>query len=176
MKQLRPLRLDFVSPSLLDRPKDLFILALGLISFCLVGVIYLQTLSSIGEAEERQATLEKKLKRLTVTRGSGLSEQDQSAFLVARESLGRPWNQLFNDLENSIDDSVTLLRIDADPLQMQINLTAEARQFEDAVSYVKRLAKTQSVFQPSITNHKSRDSSQNSVIEFSVQARWRKAE
>lgn len=91
------------------------------------------------------------------------------------EDIERPWLNLLNDLESSIDDQIMLLRIEPNLKSQEIVLVGECNQVEDVVSFIRRLDQTQSIKNARLTGQKVRDSVEGTTVEFTIAAYWRGA-
>lgn len=173
MSRIRPLHLDFGTPSRLSRLWGSVILGIGLLACIWAAFDYQAATDDLTALQSHKESLEVRRGR----QSSGLlpttPESEFAQIADAARQLRRPWDLLLQELENAADDSVALLSLEPDPLRQQLRITGEARQLGDALAFVQRLDDAKSLQRPTLTGHQSRQTNGEPVVTFSIQAGWK---
>jgi hypothetical protein len=89
--------------------------------------------------------------------------------------LGTPWSQLLADLEEASKDTssdVAVLEVEPDHAKHRVRVTAEARNLDQALAYVRRLRKAPDLRYPMLDNHELRAEDKDHPVRFQVSADW----
>ncbi len=152
------------------------LLGLAIIILILTGTYYV----SLGR---NVATLEAKVERAGnkgTQKASGTSTDRNSAELTqevnnANEVLRRltvPWESLFQALESSGNQNITLLAIEPDIEKQQVKIKGEAKDFQAIVNYISHL-QGQAVFgSVYLQNHDVQQQDPDKPVRFSLLAAW----
>jgi len=92
------------------------------------------------------------------------------------EKIALPWDQLFNELETSVDEHVVLLGVEPDANKLSVNISAEARNFPAMLRYAKRLGASKSLSGAFIQSHQIQVLDPQRPVRFVISARWKKGE
>ena len=169
--------LDFVR-----RPRPLRVAGFTLLLLALLGLAAL--LHEYHQRTAELATLDAQLHRLTqvqrkaaaaVAVDNRTGQQLALELLLAQrviEQLAMPWDTLFQTLETTLGDDVSLLGVVPDAEKMTLNINAEARSLTAMVAYQTRLA-DEALFQDVyISSHQTQQQDQQKPVRFLVSARW----
>lgn len=173
MIRLRPIDIEFVPATFLGKPLAALLVGLGAICCLFVAFGYWESRGSIVEIKQQLDSLEKKLRQISRRTENGIANAELQPMDSAIRNLQLPWNQLLQDMEDSLDDSVSLLRFEPDAGRMRVSMTGECRELSDAVAFAKRLGQTKSLESPTISAYNARQTPNGAVVEFSIQAIWR---
>jgi hypothetical protein len=166
-----PLELDFVAPRRRGRTLGFAILAAALVvAFALVEK-YAETGRRLRQLEAAEALLDGARPAPALPR-ERLEREMQSAQATVRQ-LGLPWAQLIDALERAATKEVALLNIQPDAQNRRVRLTAEARQQEMMLEYLRRLAATGGFGEVHLLSHQVREDDPRRPLQFSVQASYR---
>ena len=94
---------------------------------------------------------------------------------IERE-LTIPWTRLLAELEAASKDSATgvsLLQIEPDPGKHLVRITAEVRALSDALSFLKRLQKSEVLRHPMLESHERRKDDPEHPVRIKLSAEWR---
>lgn len=87
-------------------------------------------------------------------------------------NLAVPWDALFGELESAASGNVALLAIQPAAGGRKVQLSGEARRFEDLLAYVSRLESTKGFANVFLSEHEMRVSGGERVVSFTVTADW----
>lgn len=94
---------------------------------------------------------------------------------AAVRQLALPWGELIDSLERASTREVALLTIQPDAQNRLLRLTAETRQQELMLEYLRRLNATGSFADVHLLSHQVREDDPRRPLHFSVQAAFRSA-
>jgi len=86
--------------------------------------------------------------------------------------LNLPWNALFADIEASASDQVALLEVEPDPEKSTLTITAEAKDFNAMLSYMRRLQTRGSIKDVYLKSHEIDLKSAEVPVRFVLVASW----
>lgn len=101
-----------------------------------------------------------------------LEAEDRRAREVAA-SLLLPWHDLFAALESAAHSDVALLAIEPDHKKHQVRITAEAKDFDILIGYLKRLGNAPQLKFVRLLRYEVREDDKQHPLRFSVEASWR---
>lgn len=134
---------------------------------------------------EHNATLESELAQLAAASRKLHAAQQPSALSSAEleaesrraqeiaSSLLLPWRDLFAALESASHSDVALLAIEPDHKKRQVRITAEARDFDILVEYLKRLGDAPQLELVRLLRYEVREDDKQRPLRFSVEASWK---
>ena len=108
---------------------------------------------------------------LSAERKTALKQQAAQANAVLAE-LGRPWPQLFAQLEKTAGKDVALLAIRPEAGKGRVRIVGEVRQLADALEYVRRLATVGQMAEVVLEQHEVVESDPQKPVRFALTARW----
>lgn len=83
-----------------------------------------------------------------------------------------PWRDLFAALESASHNDIALLSIDPDHKKRMIRITAEARNFDVLVGYLKKLGSAPQLRFVRLLRYEVRDADKLRPLRFTVEASW----
>lgn len=173
---MRRLQLDF-APDRTVRNAALNATLCGLIA----ALAYLAW--DYAETAKRANMLETDLARIAAAE-AGVRAHDRSRPDAARrdaevklanqviDRLALPWDQLFDEIESSVDENVILLGVEPDAEKRHVKITAEARDLKAMSAYVKRLGLSQRFRDAHLQSHQVQVANVQRPVRFIVAARW----
>jgi Tfp pilus assembly protein PilN len=174
---MRALELDFLNPVRTRTRLGLLVLLAGLGAIAAVG-FRAQTLDDQVQVLRQRVGDSRKLVRRDTP---ATNEPARDPKLVAQEviranavlsNLAVPWDALFGELESAASGNVALLAIQPASGGRKVQLSGEARRFEDLLAYVARLEGTAGFGSVFLTEHELRASGGERVVTFTVTADW----
>ncbi|MCX4173696.1 MULTISPECIES: hypothetical protein [Paraburkholderia] len=159
--------------------------AAGLILLCAAAVLLLASGARLwhahAENDRAQAQLEavrqqtmasRHLLKAPLTPAARLAEKQSQS--VLRE-LTVPWQDLFSIVEDYPDHDVALIGIDQNPAQSQIRITAEAKNFDAMIAYLKYLQSSVLLREAVLNDHLIETNVPGKPVRFQITAVWRKS-
>jgi Tfp pilus assembly protein PilN len=100
---------------------------------------------------------------------------DEEAKIIdsAVRQLTLPWAQMIQAVEAASSSEVTVLQLQPETQQRSLRLTAEARNREAMIRYVRRLGETRVLSGVHLVNHHVQTEDPSRPIQFGVQAAFR---
>ena len=168
---MQRLQLDFLRPGGAPWPIGPLLLTFGILAALLTGWKFEQLSSEQvrlqAQIGDTQRLLRREMPRV-YTDSKQLAEQVARANLVLA-ALTVPWDAMFAELERVADPNVALLAIQPEDSGKHVQLSGEARQFEDVMAYVKRLDATAGFSNVFLSRHEARKEGGTS---FTLGADW----
>jgi hypothetical protein len=84
-----------------------------------------------------------------------------------------PWGELFSALESASHNDVALLAIEPDHKRQLVHITAEAKNFDALISYLKRLDNAPQLKFVRLLRYEVRGDDPQHPMRFTVEASWR---
>lgn len=122
------------------------------------------------EAAEHRTLAQRHVVKPAPTPAAKLAEKQSQA--VLRE-LTVPWQTLFALVEDYPDHDVALIGIDQNPAQGQIRITAEAKNPDAMIAYLKYLQTSVVLREATLTGHLVEDNVPGKPVRFQITAVWR---
>ena len=168
----RRLDLDHLAPT---RPSRWLGFLLLLVSLLAAGEIT-QRYREAQLAMERQTQVEGMLSvqrpRAKSLPKAQLDEQVKTAESVVRQ-LTLPWGRLIETLEATGSKDVAILQLQPDAQQRMLRITAEARNQEAMVEYLRRLSHVEGFSYVHLLNHQVQQENPLRPIQFAAQASFK---
>lgn len=124
------------------------------------------------EAVQRQTMASRHVAKAPLTPAARLAEKQSQS--VLRE-LTVPWQDLFSIVEDYPDHDVALIGIDQNPAQSQIRITAEAKNFDAMIAYLKYLQSSVLLREAVLNDHLIETNVPGKPVRFQITAVWRKS-
>jgi Tfp pilus assembly protein PilN len=124
------------------------------------------------EAVQRQTMASRHVAKAPLTPAAKLAEKQSQS--VLRE-LTVPWQDLFSIVEDYPDHDVALIGIDQNPAQSQIRITAEAKNFDAMIAYLKYLQSSVLLREAVLNDHLIETNVPGKPVRFQITAVWRKS-
>ncbi len=181
-KLRKPMPIDFARPTW---RRALFRLHPALLAAGIAGIVLCAGGIWLGTqmAQQREAR-EEQLERLRAHQAAlsktpvrvaevAIPEATASAVNAAVLQLNVPWRELEDAVAEATPATIALLALDPDPKKQQLKITAEAKNSDDMVAYV-RLLKQQEFFRgAALARHEVGEGEPNAPIRFQVEVQWR---
>jgi Tfp pilus assembly protein PilN len=124
------------------------------------------------DAVQQRTLASKHVVKAPQTPAAKLAEKQSQA--VLRE-LTVPWQDLFSIVEDYPDHDVALIGIDQSPAQSQIRITAEAKNFDAMIAYLKYLQTSVLLREAVLNGHLIETNEPGKPVRFQITAVWRKS-
>lgn len=159
--------------------------AAGVILLCVAAVLLLASGARLwhahAENERTQAQLEAVQRQTMASRHVAKAPLTPAARLAEKQSqsvlreLTVPWQDLFSIVEDYPDHDVALIGIDQNPAQGQIRITAEAKNFDAMIAYLKYLQTSVLLREAVLNDHLIETNVPGKPVRFQITAVWRKS-
>ncbi len=152
---MRRLHLDFVARE--PVPAGAWI-ALAAALACAAASVFatIRLAGEVERAESQNARTRAKVERPAATRGpresQALNEEVRRARLVSQQ-LAFPWGSLLDAIESAATRQTALLALQPDVPQGVVRITAEAKELDDAIEYVRRLSASPALRNVHLSGH-----------------------
>jgi len=169
--------LDFVRRPQLLRMAGVILLLLALLGLTALMYVYRQRTAELETLDAQLHRLTQMQRKATaaVAIGNRTSKQLALELLLAQrviDQLAMPWDTLFQTLETTLGDDVSLLGVVPDAEKMTLNINGEARSLTAMVAYQTRLADDALFQDVYISSHQTQQQDQQKPVRFLVSARW----
>jgi hypothetical protein len=144
----------------------------GFACACATGVVF-------ARASASREALELRLGALTSAHEHRVSAADTSRIADAApllRELAAPWSLLLQELETASRDvggTVAVLAVEPDRDKGKLRVTAEAKDLNEALTYIERLQKSQALKFPMLDSHEIRSDDKDQPVRFQLSAEWR---
>lgn len=178
MKRFSAPRLDFVARHDSGSASGWLMLAVGVVCASAVAIDGFDARENLahwqGKTGQWQRLSQQVSRRGSVTASGDvdLPQAEAAAKVIARLSV--PWSALYRGLEDSADDSVSLLSVLPNVEKDEVRLSGEARNFEAVGGYLRRLNGNGAFADARLLGHQVRQGDAQKPIAFSIVARWRR--
>ncbi|MDN2709873.1 PilN domain-containing protein [Janthinobacterium sp. SUN118] len=174
---MRKLDLDFVRQTRPLKTLGVVLFLFAVSGMALVTHAYLQRK---GELDTLQLQMQKLTQLTRKVSETGLTEkkatkQVQLELTLAQRVIGHlamPWEPLFQTLESTLGEDVSLLSVIPDTEKMTLSVTAEAKNLAAMISYQQRLAGDPLFQDVYIASHQTQQQDLQKPVRFMVNARW----
>ncbi len=99
----------------------------------------------------------------------------ESQSLAVLRELTVPWQDLLSIVEDYPDHDVALIGIDQSPAQSQIRITAEAKNFDAMIGYLRYLQTSALLREAVLNDHLIETNVPGAPVRFQITAVWRKS-
>ncbi|MEM5405487.1 MULTISPECIES: hypothetical protein [Paraburkholderia] len=157
----------------------------GLILLCVAVVLLLgcgaRLWRAYAENDHVQAQLDAVRHRTFAQRHAVTPPLTPAARLAEKQSLSIlreltvPWQDLFSIVEDYPDHDVALIGIDQNPAQSQIRITAEAKNTDAMIAYLKYLQTSVLLREAVLNDHLVENNVPGKPVRFQITAVWRKS-
>lgn len=130
--------------------------------------------------ERARGELDDLTHRVSVHKPHDRAVSTPAAQLAAKQSrvilseLTVPWQDLLAIVEGYPGHDVALIGIDQNPMQAQIRITAEAKDFDAMVGYLKYLQSSALLREAALNTHLVETTVPGMPVRFQITAMWRK--
>jgi hypothetical protein len=176
---MRALRLDYQHSSRPFPWLGLGMLASALLALALMGGYYRELSQRIEwwetrvDHDERQSSHRARaLRPATAEAAREQALEVQHANQVLRQ-LSLPWDTLFRAVESSGSKNVALLSMEPDIRKGTVTISAEAKNFDAMLEYIRQLGKRDVFGSVLLQNHQVQQADPEKPIRFSLLAVWK---
>ena len=170
-KSPRPVRLDFVAPVHQAPLAGAALCVVGLAAALWLAVAFDRTLTERSRLEAALGASAPP--RHSAPTPDSLKSAAESATI--EHALGVPWTRLLAELEAASHDCagrVSVLAVEPDPVKHLVQITAEVRGLPDALTYLKRLQKSEVLRYPMLESHERRKDDPQHPLRIKLSAEW----
>jgi Tfp pilus assembly protein PilN len=168
----RRLDLDHVAPPRRARWPGFLVLAIAAITAGEVTQQYREAQLALERHQAVQGMLNVQRAPAKTIPKRELDEQTKNAEAVVRQ-LTLPWGRLIEALEETGGKDVAILQLQPDAQQRVLRVTAEARNQEAMVDYLRRLSEVQGFSYVHLLNHQVQQENPQRPIQFTAQASFK---
>ncbi|MBN3753567.1 hypothetical protein G3N95_11505 [Paraburkholderia sp. Tr-20389] len=169
------LDIDFMHSGPRISPAGLALLIIALVLLLASGVFLWQAYDDNGRVQEQIEQVRHRLfaKSHHVARPAtpAAIHAEKQSLAVLRE-LTVPWQDLLSILEDYPDHDVALIGIDHNPVQSQIRITAEAKNFDAMIAYLRYLQSSKLLREAVLNDHEIENNVPGTPVRFQVTAVW----
>lgn len=168
------LQLEFAPRTGVRRIGGMLLLA-GVVLACWLGYDYRERSNTLAGLEYRLRAQQDRTRAVPATRNAAQLAQEQAELKLMAQVQGRlglPWDALFNEIEATVDEHVTLLSVEPDAEKGALHVTAEARDLGAMLAYGKRLAASARFKDALIQSHQVQVQDPQRPVRFVVAAQW----
>ncbi|WMJ70175.1 hypothetical protein [Stenotrophomonas sp. 24(2023)] len=119
-----------------------------------------------------QDQVHERQQRLRPARAPGVPAAQADAINAMVQQLNRPWNQLHQLLNDTASDHVALLSVAPDAPHHLLHITAEARDSDSMLTYLRQLQHHRFLEQVLLTHHEVDEQDPQHPLRFELEARW----
>jgi Tfp pilus assembly protein PilN len=171
------LDLDFLAPSRTRARLGPLLLVAGLIAVS--GVLWRDRTLSEEQAQlsqrvgaSRSVAQRQSPVAADLLRDPKLLAQEVTRANLVLANLAVPWDALFGELESASNANVALLSIQPGTGGRKVQLSGEARRFEDLLAYMQRLESTPGFANVFLTEHEMRNANADRAVSFTINTDW----
>ncbi|TKC89490.1 hypothetical protein FAZ69_11205 [Trinickia terrae] len=125
-----------------------------------------------AEAVQHRTLAQRHAVKPPPTPAARLAEKQSQSIL---RELTVPWQDLFSIVEDYPDHDVALIGIDQNPAQGQIRITAEAKNLDEMIAYLKYLQSSVLLREAVLNAHLVENNVPGKPVRFLITAVWRKS-
>jgi len=131
-----------------------------------------------ADLESRQSELQRLQRapdKIRTTLSPETKERQRNELKVAQgviDRLDTPWGVLFAAVDSAFDDQVTLLNVEPEPERREIRLTAEAKDMQAMLAYVRQIGQSPVFREAYLASHQINQQDPLRPVRFIVNARW----
>ncbi len=170
---MRPLDIEYLRST--RRAKlAVYVLAAFAVVFAADTLLHYRSIKSELATSEARQTRQAVLRTRQPPMVQALLSPDEYAF--ARDTakkLSTPWDELFQALEAAQVDRVALLAIEPDVENRTVSISAEAKDYLAALTYVANLGEQKTLRRVHLIRHELKQGSSQRPLAFTVSASWR---
>jgi Tfp pilus assembly protein PilN len=172
---IQRLDIDFARRPPRFAPAGLIVLCIAVCALLASGVKLWQARDDNEQTQER---LDEARHRL-FSRAHPVKAQSTPATMLAEKQglavlreLTVPWQDLLSIVEDYPDHDVALIGIDQNPVQSQIRITAEAKNFDAMIAYLRYLQSSKLLREAVLNDHEIEANVPGAPVRFQVTAVW----
>ncbi|CAG9259502.1 hypothetical protein [Paraburkholderia caribensis] len=172
---IQRLDIDFARRRPRLAPAGLVVLCIAICALLASGVRLWQAFDDNEQVQERldearhRVLAKAHLVRAQSTPAAMHAEKQSLAVL---SELTVPWQDLLSIVEDYPDHDVALIGIDQNPVQSQIRITAEAKNFDAMIAYLRYLQSSKLLREAVLNDHEIEANVPGTPVRFQVTAVW----
>ncbi|MEM5297753.1 PilN domain-containing protein [Burkholderia sp. JPY481] len=157
----------------------------GMVLLCVASLLLLvsgeRLWHAYDESDRVQAQQDAQRHRLFAESHSAKTPPTPATRLAENQSLAVlreltvPWQDLLSIVEDYPDHDVALIGIDQSPAQSQIRITAEAKNFDAMIAYLRYLQGSVLLREAVLNDHVIETNVPGTPVRFQITAVWRKS-
>ncbi|KAF1016126.1 MAG: hypothetical protein GAK31_01610 [Stenotrophomonas maltophilia] len=132
--------------------------------------------AQLQDQQQRSARLLEQLQarqqRLHSARAPGVPAAQADAINRMVQQLNRPWGTLHQVLDDTASDRVALLAVAPDAEHHVLYISAEARDSDSMLDYLRQLQRQRVLGQVLLTHHEVVEQDPQRPLRFALEARW----
>jgi hypothetical protein len=172
---IQRLDIDFARGRPRIAPAGLIVLCIGLALLCGSGARLWNAYDDSERANERVAQVRHHLfaksRPVKVPQTPGAMHAEKQSLAILRE-LTVPWQDLLSILEDYPEHDVALIGIDHNPVQSQIRITAEAKNFDSMITYLRYLQSSKLLREAILNDQQVEANVPGTPVRFQITAVW----
>jgi hypothetical protein len=165
---LHRLELDYIAPPRRSPWAGLGVLALALAVAGSLALHYGDVRRELAAEEAARGLLNEGRPARAVPR-ERLEEETRQVDAIARQ-LTLPWAQMIETIENASIGEVAVLQLQPEAEQRRLRLTAEAKNREAMLRYIRRLDESKALSEVHLVSHQVQLDDPSRPIQFALQA------
>jgi Tfp pilus assembly protein PilN len=175
---MKPMRLDFIR---LHAPPGILSWTLGALGLLALLAVAAWAYFVTAEAEAHSAEVAARLRELSaevdagrpkVARFEGQVPEEWNRAIKVSTALNNPWGDLLGMLEDEVERPVAVLSLEADAVRHEINLFAEAKNFDEMLSFINYLKEREFLNNVILHAHQENKQDRENPVRFRVTASW----
>ncbi|MBN3762254.1 hypothetical protein [Burkholderia sp. Ac-20365] len=170
-----PLDIDFARSGRRIAPAGLVVLGIAIVLLLASAVRLWQAYDDNDRAQEQMEQVRHRLfaksHRAVKPATPAAMHAEKQSLAVLRE-LTVPWQDLLSILEDYPAHDVALIGIDHNPVQSQIRITAEAKNFDAMIAYLRYLQSSKLLREAILNDHEIENNVPGTPVRFQITAVW----
>lgn len=166
------LELDYVSPRRRAAWIGLVVLALGIAAAAILVERYREARFEFARIEATQRVAGAQPRPAHTIPKERLDDEYKQVESVVQQ-LALPWASLIQAVEDAGSSDVAVLQLQPEAQQRRLRLTAEARNHDAMLAYLRRLGETKALHEVHLLSHQVQLEDPRRPTQFSVQASFR---
>lgn len=172
---IQRLNIDFANSRPPISPAGLVILGIAIVLLLASGLRLWQAYDENDRVQQRLDEVQHRLfakKHPVKTAPTPAAIHAEKQSLAVLRELTVPWQDLLSILEDYPDHDVALIGIDHNPVQSQIRITAEAKNFDAMIAYLRYLQSSKLLREAVLNDHEIETNVPGSPVRFQITAVW----
>ncbi len=170
---MRPLDIDYLRSARRAR-LAVYVLAAFAVVFAADTLFHYRTIKTeLVFSEARQARQAELRTRQPPKVQESLSADEYAFVRDTAKRLSTPWDELFQALGAAQVDRVALLAIEPDVENRTVSISAEAKDYLAALTYVANLGEQKTLRRVHLVHHELKQGASQRPLAFTVSASWR---
>jgi len=166
---MRPLSLDYLRDSPTRPWIGIVVLFSGLLISAALVQHYRGLQVELAELQAAEGLMRADLRPVAAL-SSSMQEEEFKRVNAMLNQLSLPWGEIFAAVEKAATRNVALLQMEPDAQKRLLKITAEARDHNAMLEYVRRLAEDKAFSNVHLLNHQVQARHPQRPVQFAVQA------